>query len=232
MSDNVDSAEIDKFDALAHRWWDPEGDFRALHDINPARLQFIREHADLGTGEVVDVGCGGGILSESMARTGAVVTGIDLATSPLTVARLHALESGVEITYQESSPEQLAAERPGAFHPVTCLEMIEHVPDYSSVVRACADLCVPGGHVFFSTINRHPKAYALAVLGAEYVLNLLPRGTHNYSKFIRPSELAHAVRHAGLGVRRMAGMFYNPITRQCTLTRNLDVNYLLHATKS
>ena len=228
---NVDEAEIGKFEALAHRWWDPEGDFRTLHDINPLRLDYIAERAPLDGARVVDVGCGGGILAEAMAAAGADVTGIDMAGKPLTVARLHAQETGAELEYLAATPEQLAAERPGAFDTVTCLEMLEHVPDYGSSIAACAELATPGAQLFFSTISRTPKAYLFAVLGAEYVLNILPRGTHDYAKLIRPSELARAVRRAGLRVKEVAGMAYNPFTHQARLTRDTDVNYFLHARK-
>jgi len=228
---NVDHEEIAKFEALASRWWDPEGDFRPLHDINPARLGYVLERADLTAGPVLDVGCGGGILAESLARAGATVTGIDMAASPLSVARLHALDTGTEVEYLASTAEALAAERPEAFATVTCMEMLEHVPDYPSTVQACADLTAPGGNLFFSTINRNPKSYLLAVVGAEYVLGLLPRGTHDYEKFIKPHELADAVRRAGLLVRDVRGMRYNPFTRSCSLGRDVDVNYLLHAEK-
>jgi 2-polyprenyl-6-hydroxyphenyl methylase/3-demethylubiquinone-9 3-methyltransferase len=228
---NVDHKEIAKFDALASRWWDPEGDFRTLHDINPARLDYVAGHADLTAGPVVDVGCGGGILSESLARAGATVTGIDMAESPLAVARLHALDTGTEVEYLATTAEALAAQRPGTFATLTCMEMLEHVPDYPSTVRACAELVAPGGNLFFSTINRNPKSYLLMVLGAEYVLGILPRGTHDYEKFIKPHELADAVRRAGLVVRDVRGMRYNPLTRNCTLGRDVDVNYFLHASK-
>ncbi len=228
---NVDQQEIAKFEALASRWWDPEGDFRPLHDINPARLAYISERARLQVGPVLDVGCGGGILSEAMARVGADVTGIDMAEAPLAVARLHAQETGTRVTYLATTAEALAAERPASFHTVTCLEMLEHVPDYPSTVQACADLAISGGELFFSTINRNPKAYALAVVGAEYVLGLLPKGTHDYGKFIKPSELAAAVRRAGLVVRDMTGMRYNPFSKKCSLSSDMDVNYLLHASK-
>jgi 2-polyprenyl-6-hydroxyphenyl methylase/3-demethylubiquinone-9 3-methyltransferase len=230
---NVDRAEIGKFDALAHRWWDPEGDFRTLHDINPTRLAWISKRSELLVGEVLDVGCGGGILAESMARTGATVTGIDLATNPLRVARLHALAENVALTYLECAAEQLLDEpaNRGRFRTVTCLEMLEHVPDYGSVIAACAELTAAGGDLFFSTINRNPIAYLTIVLGAEYVLDLLPRGTHDYARFIRPSELAAAVRAAGLDVREITGMSYNPFTRTCRIGAAPDVNYLLHARK-
>lgn len=228
---NVDQAEIQKFEALAHRWWDPEGDFKPLHDINPVRLQFIAERADLPESAAVDVGCGGGILAESMAQAGARVTGMDMAGSPLSVARLHAMETGVQVEYLESTAEALAVERPGRYQVVTCLEMLEHVPDIRSTIAACAALAAPGGQLFFSTINRNPKAWALAVVGAEYILGLLPRGTHDYAKFIKPHELAAAVREAGLEVVEITGMTYNPFTRNASLGADVDVNYLLHARK-
>ena len=228
---NVDSQEIQKFEALAHRWWDPEGDFKPLHDINPLRLRYIAQLTPLAGTRVVDVGCGGGILSESMAQAGAQVTGIDMAESPLAVARLHALETKSQVEYLATTAEALATERPGTFEVVTCLEMLEHVPDFSSTVQACADLAGDGSHLIFSTINRNLKAYALAVVGAEYILGLLPRGTHDYGKFIKPAELATAVRRAGLDVVEITGMRYNPFNRQCSLSRDIDVNYLLHARK-
>ena len=229
---NIDDAEIGKFEALAHRWWDPNGDFRALHDINPLRLGYVDDRAPLKGARVVDVGCGGGILAEAMAMAGAEVTGIDMAGKPLAVARLHALETGAELEYLAATPEDLASERPGAFETVTCMEMLEHVPDYASSIAACAELAAPGGQLFFSTISRTPKAYLLAVLGAEYVLNILPRGTHDYARLIRPSELARAVRKAGLQVKDVSGMAYNPFSHRARLTRDADVNYLLHAVKS
>ena len=230
-AENFDPAEIRKFEALANRWWDPEGDFKTLHDINPVRLAYIAEHADLQAGPALDVGCGGGILTESLAATGAEVTGIDMAEKPLAVARLHALESGSGVTYAATTAEALAKERPGDFATVTCLEMLEHVPDYASTIQACADLAAEGGTLFLSTINRHPKAYLLAILGAEYLLNILPRGTHDYERFIRPSELARAVRAAGLQVEEVIGMRYNPFSRVAKLSSDVDVNYLLRAAK-
>ena len=231
MAENVDHSEIAKFESLAHRWWDPEGDFRPLHDINPCRLDYIARHGELVGKRVVDVGCGGGILAEAMAARGADVLGIDLAEGPLSVARLHAVETGTRITYRQISAEALAAEMRETFDVVTCLEMIEHVPNPASIVSACAALAKPGGHVFFSTINRSPKAWALAVVGAEYVMNLVPRGTHDYRKFIRPSELARDVRDAGLSTQEIIGMTYNPFTRKAGLGADVDVNYLLHAIK-
>jgi 2-polyprenyl-6-hydroxyphenyl methylase/3-demethylubiquinone-9 3-methyltransferase len=228
---NVDRAEIAKFEALAHRWWDPHDDFRPLHDINPVRLDYVVEHCGIADRRVLDVGCGGGILAESMAMRGADVVGTDLAEGPLTVARLHAVETGVAIDYRLVSVEALAEEMPAAFDVVTCMEMIEHVPDPAAVVAACSRLTRPGGHVVLSTINRNPKAWALAVVGAEYLLNLLPRGTHDYRKFITPAELSRAVRAAGLTVSEIVGMTYNPFTHTARLSNDVDVNYLLHATK-
>ncbi len=230
-TDNIDPAEIDKFDALAQRWWDPDGDFKALHDINPARLAYVLEHADLDRGPILDIGCGGGILTEALATAGAEVTGIDMAEKPLAVARRHADASGAQVEYLASTAEDLAQDRPSAFAAVTCLELLEHVPDYASTVRACAELAAPGATLVFSTINRHPKAYLLAVLGAEYLLNILPKGTHDYAKFIRPSELAAAVRQAGLQVEEIIGLRYNPFSRIAKLSSDVDVNYLLRAGK-
>jgi 2-polyprenyl-6-hydroxyphenyl methylase / 3-demethylubiquinone-9 3-methyltransferase len=228
---NVDNLEIEKFDALAHRWWDANGDFKTLHDINPVRLQYIRERTDLSAGPVVDIGCGGGVLSEAMAATGADVTGVDMAGKALSVARLHALETGIDVNYREGTAEQIAEELPEHFRCVTCLEMLEHVTSYASTVAACAKMTQPGGDVFFSTINRNPKAYALLVLGAEYVLNILPKGTHDYQKFIKPSELCSAIREAGLEVQEISGMTYNPFTRVCRISRDIDANYLVYARK-
>jgi 2-polyprenyl-6-hydroxyphenyl methylase/3-demethylubiquinone-9 3-methyltransferase len=228
VNTNIDQGEIARFNALASRWWDPEGEFRALHALNPLRLDFIRERADLPGSRVADIGCGGGILAEALAEAGARVTGIDMAPAPLAVARLHQTGSGLEIEYLESTGEALADERPGQYDVVTCMELLEHVPKPSSLVDACARLVRPGGHVFFATINRNPKAFALAILGAEYLLRLLPRGTHEYARFIRPSELAACGRHAGLELRHSNGMRYNPLTRECSLSPNVDVNYLMH----
>ncbi|GHE19570.1 bifunctional 2-polyprenyl-6-hydroxyphenol methylase/3-demethylubiquinol 3-O-methyltransferase UbiG [Halomonas urumqiensis] len=226
---NVDPGEIAKFEALASRWWDPQSEFKPLHEINPLRLDFIDARAGLAGKRVLDVGCGGGILSEAMAQRGATVTGIDLGEAPLAVARLHAEESGVEVSYRHVSVETLATDDPASFDVVTCLEMLEHVPDPASVVRACMTLVKPGGHVFFSTINRNPKAYALAILGAEYLLRMLPRGTHDYQKFIRPAELASWCREAGLAVREQSGLTYNPLSRRYRLSSNdVSVNYLMH----
>ncbi|MBN9331061.1 MAG: bifunctional 3-demethylubiquinol 3-O-methyltransferase/2-polyprenyl-6-hydroxyphenol methylase [Comamonas sp. SCN 67-35] len=225
---NADPAELEKFSELAHRWWDAEGEFRPLHQINPLRLAWIDGIAALAGKQVLDVGCGGGILAEAMARSGARVTGIDLATKPLRVAQLHALETGVSgLDYREVSAEALADEAPASFDVVTCMEMLEHVPDPASVVAACARLVKPGGWVFFSTINRNPKSFAFAIVGAEYVLKLLPRGTHEWSRFITPSELAAACRAAQLDVRQMRGMQYNPLTRRYWLDGDTRVNYLV-----
>ncbi len=225
-SHNVDPAEVGKFEALATRWWDPESEFKPLHDINPLRLDYIDQRTGLAGKRVLDVGCGGGILSESMAQRGATVTGIDMGEQPLMVAQLHKLESGVEVEYRRSTAEQLAEELPGHFDVVTCMEMLEHVPDPGSVIAACARLVKPGGHVFFSTINRSTKAYLFAVVGAEYVLKLLPKGTHDYAKFIRPSELERWTRQAGLQLRELTGMSYNPFSRSYSLSGDLEVNFL------
>ena len=224
---NADPAELAKFSELAHRWWDPDSEFRPLHQINPLRLDWINQLSPLEGQRVLDVGCGGGILSDSMARKGADVLGIDLATKSLRVARLHALEAQTtRIQYREISAEALADEVPASFDTVTCMEMLEHVPDPQSVVSACARLVKPGGWVFFSTINRNPKAFALAIVGAEYLLKMLPRGTHEYAKFIQPSELAAACRHAGLDVLHTRGMQYNPVTGRYWLSGDTSVNYL------
>jgi 2-polyprenyl-6-hydroxyphenyl methylase/3-demethylubiquinone-9 3-methyltransferase len=228
---NADPAELQKFGALAHRWWDPQGDMRPLHEINPLRLDWIDRLAALSGKKVLDVGCGGGILAEAMARRGARVTGIDLSAKPLRVAQLHALESGVAVDYREAGAEAVAAESPAAFEVVTCMEMLEHVPDPASTVQACSALARPGGWVFFSTINRNPKSFVFAIVGAEYVLRLLPRGTHEYAKFIRPSELAAMARQAGLDIVEILGMTYNPLTRRFALGRDTDVNYLVACRK-
>ena len=224
---NVDQAEIAKFEALAHRWWDRESEFKPLHEINPLRVNWIDEHISLAGKKVLDVGCGGGILSEAMARRGAQVTGIDMGEAPLSVARLHLLESGLEVDYRQITAESLAEESPETFDVVTCLEMLEHVPDPASVIRACHRMVKPGGQVFFSTINRNPKAYALAIVGAEYLLQLLPRGTHDYKKFIRPSELGAWSRDTGLTVKDIVGLTYNPLTKHYTLSADVDVNYMI-----
>jgi 2-polyprenyl-6-hydroxyphenyl methylase/3-demethylubiquinone-9 3-methyltransferase len=230
---NADPAELAKFSDLAHRWWDPDSEFRPLHQINPLRLDWINSHVPLEGKRVLDVGCGGGILSDSMARKGAEVLGIDLSAKALKVAQLHALEAGTtNVAYREVSAEALAAEQPGSFDVVTCMEMLEHVPDPASIVRSCAALAKPGGWVFFSTINRNPKAFLFAIIGAEYVLNLLPRGTHEYLKFVRPSELAGYCRGAGLDLVHTRGMEYNPLTRRYWLSGDTSVNYLLATRKA
>ena len=228
MTVNADPQELTKFGELAHRWWDTEGEFRPLHQINPLRLDWIDTQARLAGKTVLDVGCGGGILAEAMARRGADVLGIDLSVRPLRVAQLHALESGIDhLHYREVAVETLAAELPGHFDAVTCMEMLEHVPDPASVVRACAALVKPGGWVFFSTLNRNAKSWLMAVVGAEYVLKLLPRGTHEYQRFIRPSELGRWCREAGLAAQGFKGMGYNPLTQRYRLSDDTSVNYLL-----
>jgi 2-polyprenyl-6-hydroxyphenyl methylase/3-demethylubiquinone-9 3-methyltransferase len=228
---NVDLSEIRKFEEIAHRWWDQESEFKPLHEINPLRLNYIDERASLKGKTVVDIGCGGGILAESMARRGATVTGIDLGETPLSVARLHALDSGVQVNYRKISAEDLAAEMPEQFDVVTCMEMLEHVPDPSSVIKACASLVKPGGQVFFSTINRNAKAFLLAIVGAEYILNMLPRGTHEYAKFIRPSELEAWAYEAGLDLQHTSGMTYNPLFQSYRLGRDIDINYIMYFKK-
>lgn len=225
---NADTLELQKFGELAHKWWDKDSEFKPLHEINPLRLAYIDSISALQGKRVLDVGCGGGILSESMYFKGADVTGIDLGEKALNVAKLHQLESGAKVNYQLIAVEQLAAEQPASFDVVTCMEMLEHVPNPASVVAACARLVKPGGSVFFSTINRNPKAYLFAVIGAEYLLNLLPKGTHDYAKFIKPSELSGWVRDAGLNVSGMRGMSYNPITQHYWLSDDVSVNYLMH----
>jgi 2-polyprenyl-6-hydroxyphenyl methylase / 3-demethylubiquinone-9 3-methyltransferase len=227
MSTNADPAELHKFSELAHRWWDPASEFKPLHEINPLRLNWIDRQASLAGKEVLDVGCGGGILSEGMASRGARVTGIDLSEKALGVARLHLFESGQQVDYQHSSAEAFAEAHPARFDVVTCMEMLEHVPDPASTVAACARLVKPGGRVFFSTLNRNPKSYLFAVIGAEYILNLLPRGTHDYAKFIKPSELVRYCRQARLDAGELIGMQYNPFTQVYALGRDTDVNYLL-----
>ncbi|MCB1940442.1 MAG: bifunctional 2-polyprenyl-6-hydroxyphenol methylase/3-demethylubiquinol 3-O-methyltransferase UbiG [Candidatus Accumulibacter sp.] len=229
---NADHNELEKFSQLAHRWWDPSSDFKPLHDINPLRLEWIDGHCQLAGKRVVDVGCGGGLLSEGMSAKGATVTGIDLSDKALSVARLHLLESGRQVDYRQLSAEELAAQHAGSYDVVTCMEMLEHVPDPASTVAACAALTRPGGHVFFSTINRNPKAYLLAVIGAEYVLRMLPKGTHDYARFIKPSELSRWARNVGLDPDDLRGMSYNPLTRRYALGSDSDVNYLLHTVKS
>jgi len=228
---NVDPLELQKFSDLAHRWWDPQSEFKPLHDINPLRLDYIDRHVKLAGKRVIDIGCGGGILSESMAARGAIVTGIDLADKPLGVARLHLLESGQKVDYRKIAAEDMAREAPAAFDAVTCLEMLEHVPDPASTVRACAALVKPSGQVFFSTINRNPKSYLFAIIGAEYILRLLPRGTHDYARLIRPAELARFCREAGLRVTEIIGMTYNPFTKIYSLGSDTSVNYLIRTVK-
>jgi len=228
---NADPIELEKFSQLAHKWWDPSSEFKPLHDINPLRLGYIDRHAGLSGKTVLDVGCGGGILSESMAGLGANVTGIDLGDKPLQVAKLHLLESGLQVEYRKVAVEALAAEQPEHYDVVTCMEMLEHVPDPNSVISACTKLTKPGGWVFLSTLNRNPKSYLFAVIGAEYILNLLPRGTHDYAKFIKPSELAQSCRNAGLSLDNIIGMSYNPLTQTYSLGSNTDVNYMIACSK-
>ena len=229
-SPNIDHNEIAKFEALATRWWDPESEFRTLHQINPLRLEFINERAPLEGKKVLDVGCGGGILSESMATRGARVTGIDMGEKPLAVAKLHLKESGLEVDYRQTTAEALAIEEPESFDIITCMEMVEHVPNPASVINACSRLVRPGGELFFSTINRTPKAWLFAIVGAEYLLNILPKGTHTYEKFIRPSELEKWARESGLVSKEITGMHYNPFTDHYWLAPGVEVNYLLHST--
>jgi len=230
---NVDPDEIAKFEALANRWWDKNSEFKPLHDINPLRLNFIEAKAGLQGKTIIDVGCGGGILSESMAARGANVTGIDMGKAPLEVARLHSIDSGITVNYQQSTAESMAQTHPEKFDVVTCLEMLEHVPHPSQIVAACSQMVKPGGHLFFSTINKTPKAWLFAIVGAEYILKMLPKGTHQWKKFITPSTLANACRHSNLTVQHMTGMTYNPITKQYRLNeKDLSVNYLIHATKN
>jgi 2-polyprenyl-6-hydroxyphenyl methylase/3-demethylubiquinone-9 3-methyltransferase len=232
MRHNVDINEIAKFDALAHRWWDLDGEFKTLHDINPLRLEFIDAHSPLRGRRVLDVGCGGGVLAEAMAERGAQVTGIDMAHAPLEVARAHARDNGREVEYVHATAEELAAQHPDAFDVVTCMELLEHVPDPGSVVAACARLVRPGGSVHLSTINRTPKAWGLAVVAAEYILGMLPRGTHDYAGFIRPSELAAWARPAGLRIETITGLHYNPLSGRYRLGPGVDVNYLVHARRA
>ena len=229
---NIDTAEQSRFDELAASWWDPEGEARPLHELNPARLRFIMERADLAAARVTDIGCGGGILTEAMAKNGARVTGIDIASRALAVARLHLVESGEVVDYKETTAEDYASEQPRSCDVVTCMELLEHVPDPASVIRACAELLTAGGHCFLSTLNRTPAAFAMAIVGAEHVLGLIPKGTHRYDRFIRPSELSSWLRSAGLEVREICGLHYNPLTRTARLGGNVNVNYLVHATKS
>lgn len=228
---NIDRSEQEKFDAIASGWWDPEGPFRPLHELNPARLKFVTDRSELNGARAIDVGCGGGILAESLASKGASVTGIDVAPRVLATARLHLHESGLDIDYREVTVEAMAEEAPGGFDVLTCMEMLEHVPDPASVIEATARLLKPGGQAFYSTLNRTPMAFALGIVGAEHVLRLLPRGTHRYDRFIRPSELSAWLRRAGLEVRDIVGLHYNPLTRSVMLGGNVAVNYLVHATK-
>ena len=228
---NVDQSEIAKFSALAHRWWDPNSEFKPLHAINPLRLSWMKSFVNFEGKKVVDIGCGGGILAESIAQSGADTTGIDLSEKALKVAELHALEVGANLTYRAISAEDLAQEQAGQYDVVTCMEMLEHVPDPASVVRACAALCKPGGTLFFSTLNRNPKSYLFAIIGAEYILRLLPKGTHEYAKFIKPSELVHFTRAADLEMLGIKGLGYNPITQAYSLNDNVDVNYMIAVRK-
>ncbi len=228
---NVDPNEVAKFEALANGWWDTEGESKPLHEINPLRLDYIKTKCSLNNKQVIDVGCGGGILSEALAKNDATVTGIDMGEMPLNVARLHALEAGLSIDYQQITAEQKALQSPNEFDIVTCMEMLEHVPDPVSVIRASAQLVKPGGDVFFSTLNRHPKAYLFAVVGAEYLLKMLPKGTHDYKRFIRPSEMASWCRQAGLEVSHITGLSYNPLTKKYSLGDDVKVNYLMHCRK-
>ena len=228
---NVDPSEIKKFEDLASRWWDPESEFAPLHAINPLRTEYIDLHSPVSGLKVLDVGCGGGLISEAMAAFGADVTGIDMGEAPLNVAKLHLLESGLNVDYQKITAEELADQQPEQYDIVTCLEMLEHVPDPSSVISACSRLVKPNGHVYFSTINRNPKAWLFAIVGAEYILNLLPRGTHEYDKLIKPSELSEYARYAGLEMQRMTGLHYNPFTKGYKLAAGVDVNYMIHTIK-
>ena len=230
--ENVDPSEIKKFEDLASRWWDPESEFRPLHAINPLRTEYINLHSPVKSLKVLDVGCGGGLISEAMAEFGAEVTGIDMGEAPLSVAKLHLLESGNQVEYIKITAEELAEQRPEQYDVVTCLDMLEHVPDPSSVIKACERLVKPGGDVYFSTINRNPKAWLFAIVGAEYILNLLPRGTHEYDKLIKPSELDSYARDAGLDMQRMIGLHYNPFTHAYKLAPGVDVNYMIHTTKA
>jgi len=227
--ENIDPAEIEKFEKLARTWWDLDSEFKPLHDINPLRLGYINQRVQLAGKQALDIGCGGGILTESLARNGAFVTGIDMGTAPLQVARLHRHESDLEIDYQQMTAEAMAQQYPGKFDVVTCLEMLEHVPDPGSVISACRRLLKPNGHLFLSTINRNPKAYLFAIIGGEHLLKLLPPGTHDYQKFIKPSELAKTLRELDLSLKDITGMTYNPISQQYKLTSDTDVNYLMHA---
>ncbi len=228
---NVDPQEVAKFEAMSTRWWDKEGEFKPLHDLNPARLAYIKQGANGLSGKnILDVGCGGGILSESMAHEGANVTGIDMGDANLTIAKMHLYESGEKVTYQKIMAEEMAEQQAGQFDVVTCMEMLEHVPDPASIISACKKLIKPDGHVFFSTVNRNSKSYAMAIVGAEYIMKLLPKGTHDYKKFIRPSELDQWIRKAELKTVHISGMSYNPLTGHCVLSDDVDINYLVHAT--
>ena len=228
---NVDPSEIKKFEDLASRWWDPESEFAPLHAINPLRTEYIDLHSPVNKLKVLDVGCGGGLVSEALAQFGAQVTGIDMGEAPLNVAKLHLLESGLSVEYKKITAEELAEERPEYYDVVTCLEMLEHVPKPKSVIQACAEMVKPGGDVYFSTINRNPKAWLFAIVGAEYILNLLPKGTHEYDKLIKPSELSEYARSAGLELQRMIGLHYNPLTKSYKLANGVDVNYMIHTKK-
>ncbi len=229
---NVDSDEIARFEQLAHRWWDPEGDFKPLHDMNPLRADFINERSPVNTKKVIDIGCGGGILTESLAKKGAVITGIDMGKAPLNIAKLHAMESGLEINYRQITAEAIAEEQAEQYDVITCLEMLEHVPSPASVISSCAKLCKPGGNLYFSTINRNPKAWLMAIVGAEYILGLLPKGTHEYQKLIKPSELCQWLRDNHLQLQTIKGMLYEPFSKTFRLDGNdVGVNYLIHATK-
>lgn len=229
---NIDRAEIAKFEELAHRWWDRHSEFKSLHDINPLRANYIDERSPVAGKQLIDIGCGGGILAEAMAQRGATVTGIDMGEAPLAVARLHQLESGVNVEYRKITAEEIATEKPAHFDVVTCMEMLEHVPDPASIIQACATLCKPGGDLYFSTLSRNPKSWLFAIVGAEYVLNLLPKGTHDYAKLIKPSELASWLRAADLQLIDMTGLVYNPLTKQYRLNpRDVSVNYMVHVRK-
>ena len=227
---NVDPVEVAKFEAMSTRWWDKDGEFKPLHDLNPARLHYIKTHSNgLAAKKILDVGCGGGILAESMAHEGAEVTGIDMGDANLTIARMHLYESAEKVSYEKITVEQLAAREPACYDIVTCMEMLEHVPDPGSIINACRQLVKPDGHIFFSTVNRNAKSYALAIIGAEYIMKLLPKGTHDFKKFIRPAELDQWIRAAQLKTQHISGMSYNPFTGHCTLSNDMDINYLVHA---
>ena len=227
---NVDPVEVAKFEAMSTRWWDKDGEFKPLHDLNPARLHYIKTHSNgLAAKKILDVGCGGGILAESMAHGGAEVTGIDMGDANLTIARMHLYESAEKVSYEKITVEQLAAREPACYDIVTCMEMLEHVPDPGSIINACRQLVKPDGHIFFSTVNRNAKSYALAIIGAEYIMKLLPKGTHDFKKFIRPAELDQWIRAAQLKTQHISGMSYNPFTGHCSLSNDMDINYLVHA---